>query len=169
MLTLLSTIASFLMGGLPKLLDFFQDRGDKKHELELSRLQTERELAMAERGFLAQQKIEEIRTDQVQIDANARMHEANIDERKALLAHDIEIGKGASKWVTNMRASVRPIITYIFVFELVGINVAIIWWGWSSGLDFKTVIDQAFTPDEMLMLSSIIAFWFGGQAFSKKA
>ena len=35
MLTLLSTLISFLMGGLPKLLDFFQDRSDKRHELEL--------------------------------------------------------------------------------------------------------------------------------------
>ena len=35
MLTLLSTLISFLMGGLPKLLDFFQDRADKLHELGL--------------------------------------------------------------------------------------------------------------------------------------
>jgi hypothetical protein len=31
MLTILSTLISFLMGGLPKLLDFFQDRADKAH------------------------------------------------------------------------------------------------------------------------------------------
>jgi len=36
MLTILSTLISFLMGGLPKLLDFFQDRQDKKHELALA-------------------------------------------------------------------------------------------------------------------------------------
>jgi hypothetical protein len=46
MLTLLSTLLSFLMGGLPKLLDFFQDRADKAHELELARMQTERELTL---------------------------------------------------------------------------------------------------------------------------
>ncbi len=33
-MTLLSTLISFLMGGLPKFLDFFQDRSDKKHELD---------------------------------------------------------------------------------------------------------------------------------------
>ena len=43
MLTLVSTVVSFLMGGLPKFLDFFQDKADKKHELELARMQTERE------------------------------------------------------------------------------------------------------------------------------
>ena len=33
MITLLSTLMSFLAGGLPKLMDFFQDRSDKAHEL----------------------------------------------------------------------------------------------------------------------------------------
>ncbi len=28
------------MGGLPKFLDFFQDRSDKKHELDLAKMQT---------------------------------------------------------------------------------------------------------------------------------
>ena len=39
MLTLLSTLISFLMGGLPKILDFFQDRSDKNHEMALAQLQ----------------------------------------------------------------------------------------------------------------------------------
>lgn len=168
MLTLLSTMISFLMGGLPKLLDFFQDRSNKGHELALMSLQTEKELAMVEKGYIAQQKVEEIRTDQIQITAETRKAEILVEERKALLAHDVAIGEGASRWVINMRASVRPLITYIFVFELVAINIAIIIWGWTSNLPFQQVIDAAFTNDEMLMLSSIVAFWFGGQAFSSK-
>ena len=31
MFTLLTTVISFLSGGVPKLLDFFQDRADKSH------------------------------------------------------------------------------------------------------------------------------------------
>jgi len=168
MMSLVSTVVSFLMGGLPKLLDFFQDRQDKKHEITLARMQNDKEFHMMERGFVAQARVEEIRTDQMQVDANIRHHEATVDHQKALLEHDIAIGKGASMWVTNLRASIRPVVTLIFVLELVAINAAIIWWGWSEGLDFLTVINQAFTDDEMIILSSIIAFWFGTQAFSKK-
>lgn len=168
MMSLLSTVLSFLMGGLPKLLDFFQDREDKKHELALARMQNDKELQLMEKGFAAQARVEEIRTDQMQVDASIRQQEATVDHQKALLAHDIAVGKGASLWVTNLRASIRPVVTLIFVLELVAINAAIIWWGWSEGLDFLTVIDQAFTDDEMIILSSIIAFWFGTQAFSKK-
>jgi hypothetical protein len=168
MMSLLSTVLSFLMGGLPKLLDFFQDREDKKHELALARMQNDKELQLMEKGFAAQARVEEIRTDQMQVDASIRQQEATVDHQKALLAHDIAVGKGASLWVTNLRASIRPVVTLIFVLELVIINFAIIWWGWSEGLDFITVASQAFTEDEMIILSSIIAFWFGTQAFSKK-
>ena len=55
MLTLLSTLISFLMSATPKILEFFQDRSDKKHELELARMQTERELQLLAAGYAAQE------------------------------------------------------------------------------------------------------------------
>ena len=104
MLTLISSLLSFLSGGLPNILNFFQDKSDKKHELQMAQLQTERELQMAEKGFLAQAKVEEIHLEQTQV-------EAQLSERQALYQHDIEISKGASRWVINIRSLVRPIIT----------------------------------------------------------
>ena len=161
MLTLISTALSFLMGGLPKLMDFFQDKSDKAHEMEMARMQTERELQMMERGFIAQARIEEIRTEQVQMETQAQ-------ERSAMYAHDIAIGQGASQWVINLRASVRPAVTYLFVFLLIVVDIASIWWAWSSGAAFAEAIPMVFDADEMQILASIIAFWFGTQAFSKK-
>ena len=161
MFTLISTALSFLMGGLPKLLDFFQDKADKKHELELAAMQMERELKMMEAGYIAQARIEEIRTEQVQMETQAQ-------ERTAMYQHDIEIGKGASQWIINLRASVRPVVTYLFVFLLIIVDVASIWWAWSSGVEFAEAIPMVFDADEMQILASIIAFWFGTQAFSKK-
>ena len=161
MFTLISTALSFLMGGLPKLLDFFQDKSDKKHELELAAMQMERELKMMEAGYIAQARIEEIRTEQVQMETQAQ-------ERTAMYQHDIEIGKGASQWIINLRASVRPVVTYLFVFLLIIVDIASIWWAWSSGAAFAEAIPMVFDADEMQILASIIAFWFGTQAFSKK-
>ena len=51
MLSLISTLGGLLISGLPKLLDFFQNKADQKHELALARMQTERELALAAQGF----------------------------------------------------------------------------------------------------------------------
>ena len=161
MMTLVSTFLSFLAGGLPKILQIFQDRQDKKHELALVAAQKERELALAEKGFLAQARVEEIKLEQMQTQTAA-------EERQALYQHDIEIGKGASQWMINLRSSVRPVVTYIFVLELVALNVAGVWYAYTTGIPFAVAMDNVFSDDEMLILSSIIAFWFGSQAFAKK-
>ena len=161
MLSLLSTVLSFLMGGLPKALDFFQDKSDKAHELELAKMQTEREMQMLERGYAAQAKVEEIRTDQIELQTNAQVMTAIYD-------HDKSLNEGTSTWVKNLRASVRPIVTYLFVLELFLINFVSLGWAIYTGVDFVTALDQVFTTEEMLIVSSIIAFWFGTQAFSKK-
>jgi len=71
MMTLVSTFLSFLAGGLTKILSIFQDRQDKKHELLLLQAAKERELEMAERGYIAQQRLEEIKTEQVAIQASS--------------------------------------------------------------------------------------------------
>ena len=160
MLTLLSTIVSFLMGGLPKLLDFFQDRADKTHELALARMQSERELALAERGLAAQVRVEEIRTDQIQM-------QTEVQERQALYNHDIEIGKGASTWVINLRASVRPVITYGMFAMLMFINIYGCWYAYYTGVPFHEALEVLWDEETALIFSSIIAFWFGTQSFKR--
>ena len=161
MMTMLSTFLSFLAGGLPKMLQFFQDRQDKSHELAILRLQKERELELAAKGFASQEKIEEIRTEQV-------LAETYAQERVALYKHDTEIGKGASQWIINLRASVRPVVTYIFVLELVVLNATGVWYAYSTGIPFAVAMDNIFGTEEMMILSSIIAFHFGGRAFNTK-
>jgi hypothetical protein len=140
MMTMISTFLSFLAGGLPKILEIFQDRQDKKHELALVAAQKERELALAERGFLAQARVEEIKLEQIQVQTAA-------EERVALYQHDMEIGKGASQWMINLRASVRPVVTYIFVLELVAINIAGVWYAYNTGVPFSAAMAEVFSDD----------------------
>ena len=162
MLTLLSTLASFLTGGLPKLLELFKDRGDKKHELEMMRISIERETQMAERGFVAQQRIEEIRAD-------AAAAQAAASERLALYKHDTDIGKRASQWVIGLRASVRPVITYCMFFMLCTINGFGCWYAVKQGVPFDDAMSMLWDEDTQALFASIIAFWFGSQAFESRA
>jgi len=103
MLTMLSTFLSFLMGGLPKILDFFQDKSDKKHEMELARMQTERELLLAKEGFIAQQRVEEIRLDEIRTQATSNEKISLVDAQKAemqaIYAHDASLSEGTSQWM----------------------------------------------------------------------
>lgn len=166
MLSLISTLAGILTSGLPSLLGFFQDKADKKHEMELARIQTERELALAERGFLAQQKVEEIRTDQVAMQTEAQM-------QGAALAHDQKIMERASTWVVNLNGIVRPAVTFLFIFELIAINLSLTYWFMSTGSintidDMLKAADVIFSEDEMAMLGGIVGFWFGSRNWQKK-
>lgn len=167
MLSLLSTLGGLLISGLPKLLEFFQNKADQQHELALARVQTERELQLAAAGFAAQARMEEIRTEQVQMETDARMTEA-------ALAHDEQVLKKASKWVANYVGTVRPTVTYIFVFELVAINAFMAYYLWNHpGLitsieDVIRYSDLIFSSDEMAMLGAIVGYWFGSRGWQKK-
>ena len=167
MLSLISTLGGLLISGLPKLLDFFQNKADQKHELALARMQTERELQMAAAGFAAQAKMEEIRTEQVAMQTDAQKVTAALD-------HDKEIVRNASRWVVNYIGTVRPTITYIFVLELVAINAFLCYYLWQNpGLitsmeDVLRYADIVFSEDEMALLSGIISYWMGSRSWSKK-
>jgi hypothetical protein len=167
MFSLISTLGGLLISGLPSLLGFFQDKSDKKHELELAKMQTERELQMMERGFIAQAKMEEIRTDQVEMQTAAQMQNAALD-------HDKKIMERASTWVVNYVGTVRPTVTYLFVIELILINFWLCYKLFSmpnliNGVDDLNVISEMiFSSDEMAMLGGIIGFWFGSRNWDKK-
>ena len=160
MMTIISTVISFLMGGVPKILDMFQDSKDKKHELTLAQMQTEREMQMMAAGYAAQAKVEEIRTEQVQINADMQTH-------MALLQHDTESAKGASQWVINARAMVRPGITYGMFALLAFVDVFGFYYAIKTGVAFDSALDQLWDDDSQQIFASIIAFYFGGQAFKK--
>jgi hypothetical protein len=168
MLSLFSTLGGLLISGLPKLLEYFQNKADQKHELALARVQTERELQLAAAGFAAQLKIEEVRTEQVAMETDARMTEA-------ALAHDAKVLEKASTWVSSYVGTVRPTVTYIFVIELVAINAFMAWYLYQTpGLitnmdDVVRYADLIFSSDEMAMLGGIIGFWFGSRNWDKKA
>lgn len=167
MLSLFSTLGGLLISGLPKLLEYFQNKADQKHELALAAVQTERELALAAAGFAAQARVEEIRTEQVQMETDARMTEA-------ALAHDAKVLEKASTWVANYIGTVRPTVTYIFVTELVAINAFMAFYLWQRPELIQTIDDVIrysdiiFSSDEMAMLGGIIGFWFGSRGWNKK-
>ena len=167
MLSLISTLGGLLISGLPKLLEFFQDKADKKHELALAELQTVREKELAAMGFAAQAKVEEIRADQIAMQTESEM-------TKAAYEHDAKVLEKASGWASTYVATVRPTITYLFVLELIAINLYLTYYLFAHPTLVTTVDDVIkyseiiFSPDEMSMLGGIIGFWFGSRNWNKK-
>ena len=160
MFTLLTTIVSFLSGGIPRILDFFQDRNDKKHELDMANLQFTRELELQKAGLQSQEHIEEIRLDGIQAQTAA-------SEREALYSHDVEIGKGASTWVINARALVRPAITFGLFSLLAFVEIYGFYYAWASGSTFEVVMETLWDDEMQTVWASVVAFHFGTRAFGK--
>ena len=160
MLSILSGILGFATSGLPSVLKFFEQKGDQNHEREMAKIEMERSLAMAEKGFASQEKIEEFKTDQVSMETYAQ-------ERVALYKNDEASAEGASTWVINLRASVRPIITYIFVIILLVVDFVGLYWAIDTGHNYSQAMKIVFSNEEMAILASIIGFWFGSRHWEK--
>jgi hypothetical protein len=174
MLSLFSTLGGLLISGLPKLLEYFQNKADQAHELRLAQVQTERELQLAAAGFAAQARVEEIRTEQVALQTQAQMAEAEAAMVQGAQDHDKAVLAKASTWVASYVGTVRPTVTYIFVLELVLINAAITYYAFTDPNLIKSMDDLIavtaviFSDDEMAMLGGIVGFWFGSRQWSKK-
>lgn len=160
MLSILSGLLGIGSSALPSILQFFQQKGDQKHELTMARLQNEREMAMAQAGFASQEKIEEIRADEISMQTYAQ-------EREALYAHDMKMMDKASQGVVDLNAKVRPYIAFTFVGLLVFVDVAGLGWAMWKGVDFVTAMNNCFSDDEMAIVSSIIGFYFGSRQWEK--
>ena len=160
MLSILSGVLGFATSGLPSVLKFFEQKGDQKHEQAMAELEIKRTMELAKAGYASQEKIEEFKTDQVEMETYA-------EERVALYKHDTQLAEGASTWVINLRASVRPIITYIFVFIVLFIDIVGLIWAIKSGVDFVTALEIIFSDEEMAIFASIIGFWFGSRHWDR--
>ena len=160
MFTLLTTLVSFLTGGVPKLLDFFQNKSDNKHELEMAQLQFTQQLELQKAGFSLQKDLEEIKYDEIQNTTAGA-------ERTALYQHDIEIGKGASVWVINSRAMVRPAITFGLFGLLVCVELFGFYFAVHTGTTYQLAMSNLWSSDMQTVWASIVAFHFGTRAFNK--
>lgn len=161
MFTLLTTLVSFLAGNTPKFLEFFQNKSDQKHELALAQLQMQQQLELQKAGFVAQKELEEIHFEELKTQAVADQYKAELADIASARASDDKSAEGASTWVVNVRALVRPAITFglyiVFLFvEVFGFYYAI-----HTGVDFKSALDLLWDNDTQIIWASIVGFYFG--------
>jgi hypothetical protein len=161
MFSILSSILGFATAGLPSILGFFQQKGDQSHEREMARLQNEQTMAMAQAGFVAQEKV-------AAIELEGTYAETFAQERQALYEHDAKIVSEAAPWVKTLNASVRPIVAFTFVGLLLFVDIAGFIWALNSVGFSREAMDVIFSSDEMAIVGSIIGFYFGARTWEKK-
>lgn len=126
----------------------------------MAQMQIERELQLKKAGLEVQERIEAIELQGIEV-------RAALEERTALYNHDIEIGKGASRWVINLRACVRPIITYGMFMLFAFVEIFGFYYATHSSVDFMVALQTLWNTETQIIWASIVSFWFGTQAFKK--
>jgi hypothetical protein len=116
----------------------------------------------------AQERIEHIQTEQIQINAEVTNNQTAMQERQALYAHDIALGQGASIWVTNMRAATRSVITYGMFIMFMFVEVFGFYYAWHTDVAFDVALNHLWDDETQIIWACIVSFWFGGQAFKSK-
>lgn len=167
MWTLLSTLGGYIVALVPRWFDMMQDRADKAHELDIMQMQMRQQIMLAERGYSPADKQEEIMM------ADAQDHAQYMEQMNMIYAQQERLTDKAGQWVKDWTAFTRPGVTFILVVELFIINLLSMGWVLWNGdkiltvQDFVTVMQVIFDSDEMAMLGTIIAMWFGSRGAKK--
>ena len=138
--SLIGSALGFGSSFLPKVLDFFKDKQDHKHKIELLKVQSELELKSLD-------------------------FKADIEETRGLYLHDRTLDGG--RFINTLRASVRPVITYFFFLAFLATEIVIIIKVLETGGDWKTAVELMWTPETQGLFAAVMSFWFGSRAISK--
>ena len=146
MLSLLGSVLGFGTSFLPKVMDYFQDRSDKKHELLVMEIQIKQQKEVAVQQL-----------EMVNVEADIREVEAI---QKSVKNTDV-------KWIDGLRGSVRPVITYcffgLFIFVEISAYVSLA----ASGLPSLQAVQLVWDDEVMALFSAVLSFWFGGRAINR--
>ena len=146
MLSLLGSLLGFGSSFLPKVMHFFQDKQDKKHELAVMEMQIKQQKEVAVQQL-----------EMVNVEADIREVEA--------IQKSVQIT--GVRWIDGLRGSVRPVITYCFFGLVIFVEVSAYLALTASGISAMNAVQLVWSEEVMGLFSAIIAFWFGGRAINR--
>ena len=144
MVTLLASISGFFSALFPQIIKYFFDKSDKKHELEILRLQLE----ASKRSVTSKLEAARIDFDTVEI--------------KNLYA----TYKSGINWVDALNASVRPVIAYGF-FAIYAAIKFMQYQKLSDSLTHIELYEILWTLEDQAIFAGIISFYYGQRTISK--
>ncbi len=149
MLTLLGSLLGFISSTFPDLLKLWQDKQDRKHELQI----LDRQMEQMRLGH--NQRLDEIAIN------------ADVSQSLALYKHDSQ--PSGVTWVDGLRASVRPVITYGFfiLFAWVKLSAVVLLMN-QDGLNINEALIQIWDAETQALFAGILSFWFGTRSLAKR-
>lgn len=153
---ILETLGGSLLGGLfrlaPEVLKTFDRKNERAHELAM--LDREMEFAKV-KGEIAMRQVE------------ASMAVAELDAVSRAIQEQGETARSAGWFVAAISALVRPLVTYWFVCLYSAVKIAAMVKAFQDGGDWKEVLVNHWTQDDMSMLMLVLTFWFVGRIWER--
>tara|TARA_R100001143_G_C3353591_1_gene130989 strand:+ start:1580 stop:2029 length:450 start_codon:yes stop_codon:yes gene_type:complete len=143
MISLIGSLLGFASGVVPEIVGYFRKQQDHEFELQL---------------YEAKAKYAKVMTDNKLKELDLK---AEIQELKSLYKHDQSL-ETKNGFISALRASVRPVITYFFFFTFVGVEVSVIF-----NLVEPHIIDSIWNTNTQGLFAAVLSFWFGSRAMSK--
>lgn len=147
LIALLSPLLGLLVNVVPSIINLFSKAQDYKHEVELTKLKLDVAVQTAQLG---------IDLEQAKADAN---------EGQSLRDHDSSIDGG--KFINAVRASIRPVITYVLFFMFCAFKIAAAYVMLKTGQDVPTMLHNVWDEQTVALFGAIMGFWFGSRTIER--
>jgi len=150
-----------LLGGIfrlaPEVLKYFDKKNERQHELAMFDKQCDLEKV---RG--------QIRLEEIGAQRDMAVDVGVMDAFKAAIDQQTEMAKAAGGWVASLSASVRPVMTY-YLLLLYGVaKTASIVLAYSAGQPMLEVLKEAWSVDDMALLSGVVNYWILDRTLAKR-
>lgn len=148
MLALLAPFFGIVGSLLPSVVRIFERKQEIKYEIELTKIK----LDAAER--------------QADLNYNIEMVKGDAQSRQSALDHDKSLDGGV--FINALRASVRPVVTYVFFITFLAVKISAAYVMLSTGQSVPEMLKAVWDTETMALFSTIIAFWFGSRVIEKQ-
>ena len=125
----------------------FERKQELKYQLQLNKLQMEAAVQNAQ----VQIAIEDAKADTADAES-VRSYDNNID---------------GGKFVNALRASLRPVVTYVFFITFIAVKVAVIYVMIQQNASMVEMIKAVWDQDTMALFGTVMGFWFGTRILEK--
>ena len=140
-------IGGAALGLIPEGIKFFDDKDQRKHELEMTRVQLDVDKARASQQIDLVHANAEVATDAGELDVLREQIKAQAQP-------------SGVRWVDGLSATVRPFVTYLFTLLYMTYKGLLAYVALAGGATLIAFAETVFTPSDSAIFSGILSFWF---------
>ncbi len=145
-----------LLGGLfrlaPEVLKLWDAKDSRKHELAMMDVEV---------------RLATMRAEQAMRAVDAEVSKSELNALQTALAGQERMAVAGGKFVSAISALVRPLVTYWLVALWSAVKISMMLVAYEQSADWKAVLIQSWTPEDMALFMGVISFWFVGRSFEK--